>query len=156
MTESDVRDTTTTLIKRTRGRVEKTCQRCGSDFRVPPSATYAKFCSLACTRNRVRKQCLRCGAIFEVIPARKDTARYCSRACFSNRKSGTCETCGVTFDYPASEGERRFCSIACKADSQRKTAPDRHIGKSCPPLSRYALRAYAMMRATLRVLRADY
>lgn len=76
------------------------------------------------TRRRVSKQCKRCSATFEVIPARKDKARYCSRACFSNRRSATCETCGITFDYPVSEGPRRFCGIDCKANSQRKAAPE--------------------------------
>src|SRR6185295_8659298 len=46
------------------------------------------------------------------------------RACFSNRRSSICEICGTTFDYPASEGERRFCGMDCKVESQRKIAPD--------------------------------
>jgi 5-methylcytosine-specific restriction endonuclease McrA len=75
------------------------------------------------TRARISKQCKRCGITFEVIPARRNKARYCSRACVSNRRSSACETCGVAFDYPTCEGERRFCSIVCKAESQRKQAP---------------------------------
>lgn len=82
----------------TRTRIERTCQICGSVFRVPPCdlpLRAALYCSSTCMgvaytgasnprwKNRVARICEECGTSFHVLPSRlaKKAMRWCSLAC---------------------------------------------------------------------------
>ncbi len=124
MTESAMPETTTNPIRRTRGGLRKECERCGRDFRVPPSASYAKFCSRACQYVRVTKTCEQCGKEFQVIPAVAERTRFCSWACHSKKIVKTCERCGATFEVKRSGAKTRFCSRDCKNKPLTRETPD--------------------------------
>lgn len=59
--------------------MDKTCQRCESPFKVPPSRPSAKWCSKACWNDRTPwLACPVCGAQFKSGANRRV---YCSRPC---------------------------------------------------------------------------
>jgi len=104
--------------------LEKTCERCGIIFLVPPHRVTSKFCGNICRwesmkgvhRNkieRVQKNCKGCNNLFEDLTNGK--RKYCSQRCYLKnqpKKVTTiiCENCGKEF---LGRPKRRFCSHRC-------------------------------------------
>lgn len=117
--------------KHGRSQVERSCERCGGAFRVPPSRAGQRFCTRACrfgADGGMRTiACLNCGAPRRVSSGRlrRGNGKYCSRACFGQanvspvveRRCGRCQT---PMRLRPSEIDRRYCSPRCARLSMRK------------------------------------
>lgn len=68
--------------------IQKTCERCGADYKVPPARAKSRFCSRACadegqkTRERREITCECCGVKFIATQDHGAWPRFCGRACF--------------------------------------------------------------------------
>jgi hypothetical protein len=93
------------------------CASCGKDFRVRPSETRRRFCSIACRSTGKDVPCQACGKIIRSRPA--DPRKYCSRACSITSHPVECDHCGQTFTRRPCEGDRRFCSKRCAGIGKR-------------------------------------
>ena len=114
-----------------------TCEDCGKEFRIPPSAVARnrRFCSFKCYndwRRRTMKPepncvCEHCGTAFYVKPAhvKKGEGHFCSKECYNNARRGetcVCEVCGKEFYVERKQFERgngKYCSYECKWEAQK-------------------------------------
>ena len=124
--------------------MEKTCEGCGKVFSVKRYlAEIRKHCSAECKHqaNRVTLTCKTCGKTWETwksqikIHGRPGAGQFCSKPCADQAKVipkpvkpakkppseifKTCEVCEKTFRvYPCRKDTARFCSSACKGQSE--------------------------------------
>lgn len=111
------------------GKVTKTCEECGEEFKIWPSREERRFCSEECKnkahsefmegrrRNRKTVECDWCGKEFERIVSHIREHNFCSRECqgkyYSENRGGEdywgyegkqvtreCERCGGEFTIP--------------------------------------------------------
>ena len=87
--------------------IQKTCERCGADYKVPPARAKSRFCSIACadegqkTRERREITCECCGVKFIAAQDHGAWPRFCGRACFLKSciqpEEKECRHCGSVF-----------------------------------------------------------
>ena len=103
----------------------KQCEGCGSEFRVRPSASHYRFCSVPCRRLlRVTKTCQVCGGCFDVTSS-KTHYKHCSQACRDieyklTRIDKVCVNCGASFSILKALTQTNCCSESCRNENMRK------------------------------------
>lgn len=102
--------------------VSLTCNRCGTIFKVKPSAVKtAVFCSRACCHPpRDQVACVGCGKHYLPDPSTRGV--FCSQACMKSRVEKTCPECGRIFTLKVSKAAKfKFCSLGCRRTALSRT-----------------------------------
>jgi hypothetical protein len=139
--------------KRTRKRINVTCQNCGKPFETTEEAVSegrGKYCSKECKHASMSQpktsfaaNCLVCGKEFPTTPYKQSIGKgkYCSPECSQQAQTGvhkykpitkqiptTCLTCGkifMTTQYYLDSGRDKYCCRACSTIARRGKPPHR-------------------------------
>lgn len=117
--------------------IQKTCEHCGADYKVPPARAKSRFCCRACadegqrTSERREISCECCAVKFTAAQDHGAWPRFCGRECFLKscirpdekecRNCGSVFTAGRTSTGKSEDGRRIYCSKKCAHEALKKS-----------------------------------